>query len=253
MSWAAYEPMQSSQPMPPSMNPGMMENSQQIQQTQQLPSTMPHQIAARPPVSQDLSQNNVKIPAAKPVPTEWKDISEYENVYDWVYLVVGVLIVEVIVLTLIRYFPEVFGKYANVWYNRFKLSAVISDIFIILIGFGITRYIYSEWLYPKYDWNALYFTGTAVGVQLVHDVLFYLGVIRTVPHGENAMLDVFKDYANEGGAKILAADSLMVIGTSIFAMMLKGSPAHIVASLALVSTYAIPYLLEKKNTYSTIA
>ena len=80
-----------------------------------------------------------------------------------------------------------------------------------------------------------------------------MGVIRPMPTGDNAMIDVFKDYANEGGAKILAADSLMVIGTGVFAMLLKGSPGHVVASLALVSTYAIPYLLEKKNTYSTIA
>jgi uncharacterized membrane protein YjgN (DUF898 family) len=67
------------------------------------------------------------------------------------------------------------------------------------------------------------------------------------------MIDVMKDYANECGAKILAADSLMVIGTSVFAMLLKGSSPHVVASLAILSTYMIPYILEKKNTYSTIS
>ena len=67
------------------------------------------------------------------------------------------------------------------------------------------------------------------------------------------MIDLFKEYANEVGGKIIVGDSLMIIGSSILAMLLKGSPGHVVASLALVSTYAIPYLLEKKNTYSTIA
>ena len=258
MSWAAYEPMQSTQAMGPSMNPGMMSggmyNMQQTQQAQQqLPSMMPHQMAARPPVENNKNANSVKLPAQPTKPTEWKDISEYENIYDWVYIIVGVILVEVIVLFLVRYFPEFFGKYVNVWYNRFKLSAVMSDIFIILVGFAISRYIYSEWIYPNHDWNALYFTATTVGIQLIHDLLFYVGIIRPLPTGENAMIDVMKDYANECGPKILAADSLMVIGTSIFAMLLKGSSPHVVASLAILSTYMIPYILEKKNAYSTIS
>lgn len=214
---------------------------------------MPHQMAARPPVENNKKANSVKVPVQSAKPTEWKDISEYENMYDWVYIIVGVILVEVIVLFLVRYFPEFFGKYVNVWYNRFKLSAVISDIFIILVGFAISRYIYSEWIYPNYDWSALYFTATTVGVQLVHDLLFYVGVIRPLPTGENAMIDVMKDYAHESGAKILAADSLMVIGSSVFAMLLKGSSPHVVASLAILSTYMIPYILEKKNAYSTIS
>ena len=228
-----------------------MEQTQQSQQ--QLPSMMPHQIAARPPVENNKKANSVKVPVQPAKPTEWKDISEYENIYDWVYIIIGVILVEVIVLFLVRYFPEFFGKYVNVWYNRFKLSAVISDIFIILVGFAISRYIYSEWIYPNHDWNPLYFTGTAVGVQLVHDLLLYVAVIRPLPTGENAMIDVMKDYAHECGAKILAADSLMVIGSSVFAMLLKGSSPHVVASLAILSTYMIPYILEKKNAYSTIS
>ena len=255
MSWAAYEPMDSNQPMAPSMDPGMMNGgSAYMQPTQQLPSTMPHQMAAKPPVQNNPQVNSVKVPTnPSPKPSGWQDISEYQDVSDWVYLIVGVILVEVIVLFLVRYFPEFFGKYVNVWYNRFKLSAVMADILIILVGFGISRYVYSEWIYPTHDWNPLYFTGTAVVVQVIHDILFYVGVIRPTAHGENAMLDVFKDYANECGAKIIVADSLMVIGTSIFAMLLKGAPNHVVASIALLSTYTIPYILEKKNQYSTIA
>jgi hypothetical protein len=45
----------------------------------------------------------------------------------------------------------------------------------------------------------------------------------------------------------------MVIGTGVFAMLLKGSSPHVVASLAILSTYMIPYILEKKNAYSTIS
>lgn len=259
MSWAAYEPMQSTQLMGPpggmqNMSGGLMQNMPSggaIGEPQQLPSMAPHMNSARPPVNTSPESKNVKVPAVPEKESIWKDISEYENISDWAYIGVGVLVVEVIVICLIRFFPDVFGKNANIWYNRFKLSAVLSDVLIILIGFGITRYVYTEFVYPKYDWNPLYFTLTAVAVQLVHDILFYVGIIKTITPGHNSMMDLFKDYS-VGGVKILAADSMMVIGSSIFAMLLKSSSPHVVVSIGLVAAYIVPYILETKNQFSNI-
>jgi hypothetical protein len=263
MSWAsAYEPMQSMQPMDPSMDPTLIQkipsftnNTYSVPSSnQQLPSTMPHMMPARPPVQNTPGANNVKIPnPPKQKNAKWADISEYQNVYDWGYIIVAVLIVETVVICLVRYFPDVFGKSLNVWYNRFKLSAVLADVLIILIGFGISRYVYTEFVYPNYDWNPLYFGITALITQLVHDILFYVGIIRPFPQGQNAMMDVFKDYANEAGGKILAGDSFMMIGSVILAMLLKASQPHIVVSVSLVTAYIIPYILEKRNNYSNIA
>lgn len=252
MSWAAYEPMQSSQPMMPQMSPGMMSTGgmKAVGETQQLPSTMPHQLAARPPVS---GEKGVKVPEKPPPPpTKLEDISEDTNLWDWAYITIGVLIVEFIVIALTRFYPDIFGKSLNIWYNRFKLSAVLSDVLIILLGFGISRYIYSEYLYDTYDWNPLYFTGTTVGVQIVHDILFYFGVIRQIPQGQNAMMDVFKEYAQSAGAKIIAADSAMVAGSSILAMVLKGANGPVVAFIGLLTAYAVPYILETRNNFSNI-
>lgn len=255
MSWATYEPMQSSQQMAPPMDPGMMAGiggMRSIGETQQLPSTMPNQLASRPP--QPNPKKSVDIPKAKKESDEkWQDISEYENVYDWIYIVIAVLTVEMVVICLVRFCPDIFGKQVNIWYNRFKLSAVLADVLIILVGFGISRYVYSEWIYPKYDWSPVYFTLTTVVTQLVHDILFYIGVIRPMPAGQNAMIDVMKDYATSGGYKILGADSLMMIGSSVIAMLLKAAPAHIVASVGLLSAYVIPYVLETRNNFSNIA
>lgn len=268
MSWAsAYEPMQQMQPMQPGQPGQQMQMGSQMDYTQnsnvyttppsnqQLPSTMPNMMAARPPVQTNPQANNVQVPK-KPVDkkdTKWEDISEYQDVYDWAYIVVAVLVVETLVICLVRFFPTFFGKNLNIWYNRFKLSAVLADMLIILVGFGISRYVYSEFIYPTYDWKPLYFGITTLAVQLVHDILFYLGVIRQIPAGQNAMMDVFKDYSNEVGGKILVGDSLMVIGSTIFAMLLKASQPHIVVSVALVSAYIIPYVLETKNNFSNIA
>ena len=208
---------------------------------------MPQQLEGKQPVTKGKKED---VPKAV---EKWQDISEYENVYDWLFITIAVIVVEVIVICLVRFCPELFGKSLNVWYNRFKLSAVLADILIIMIGFGISRYIYSEFVYPTYDWNPIYFTGVTVFTQLIHDILFYVGIIRPMPYGQNAMIDVFKEYAEAGGYKILGADSLMVIGSSIGAMLLKSAPLHITVSIGLLSAYVVPYILETKNSFSNIS
>ena len=253
MSWASYdpygganmfnEPIQTLKPQAPS-------SSTQFQ-TPSAPPMTPHQATA-PPKQYPPGSKNVPVPAQQ-TGSKWKDISDYYEVSDWVFLGIAVLLVDVLVLFLIRFFPDVFGKAINIWYNRFKLSAVISDVFIILLGFGISRYIYTEYIYPNYDWNPLYFTGLSVVVQVIHDILFYFGVIKPITPGHNAMMDVFKQYSESGGAKVVAADSAMMIASSFFSMALKAAPAHITAFIGLLTVYVVPYILETRNEYSGVA
>jgi hypothetical protein len=260
MSWATYEPyvgmgggMGGSASLEPiqSLKPEAPQASQQFQSNSAPPLT-PHQASA-PQKQYAPGSKNVPVPASQEQGSKWKDISDYYEVSDWLFIGLAVLLVDLFVLFLVRYFPDVFGKAINIWYNRFKLSAVISDVFIIMIGFGIARYIYTEYIYPKYDWNAAYFTGTAVIVQIIHDVLFYFGVIKPITPGHNAMMDVFKTYAESGGAKVIAADSAMMIASSFFSMALKAAPAHITVFIGLIAAYVLPYILETRNEYSGVA
>ncbi len=258
--WAIYEPMQSSAPQQPQQLPTMMadrpmpqtQSSHDVQQEKQL-NQQPHQLAGSKQQAHAPETKNVPLPTQPAQPSKWEDISEYENISDWVYIAIAVIIVELAVITLVRFFPDFFGKSLNLWYNRFKLSAVISDIFIILIGFVLSRYIYSEYIYPVYDWNPLYFTGATVGVQLVHDILFYLGIIKQLPQGHNAMIDVMKEYADGGGYKILGGDAAMVAGSSVLSMLLKSAPPHLTLAIGLLAVYSIPYVLETQNGYSTLS
>jgi hypothetical protein len=233
------------------MMPGSFAQQQYGGQMGQMPQQMPHQAAAGP---KEYPKGSTHVPVP-PVPeqgSKWKDISDYYEIGDWIYIGLAVLIIDIIVLFLVRFFPDFFGKAINVWYNRFKLSAVIADVFIILIGFALTRYVYTEYIYEKYDWNPAYFTGLSVGIQIIHDVLFYFGVIKPIEPGSNAMMDVFKEYAATGGAKVVAADSGMMIGSSVLSMLLKAAPGHLVAFIGLLSVYTLPYILEKRNQFSSI-
>ena len=240
------EPIQSLQPQ------------QQVQQmpnqfnSPSAPPMTPHQAIA-PPKVYPAESKNVPVPQQQDPPTTTPDVSDVFELSDWLYIGVGVLLIELFFVFLIRYYPEIFGKSVNVWYNRFKLSAVIADVGIILIGFAIARYVYSHYIYPNFDWNPAYFTMTTVGVQVIHDILFYFGVIKTVPPGENAMMDVFRGYAEEKGAKIILADSSMMVGSSLLSMAMKSLAPHTVVFIGLLAAYAVPYILETRNQYSGVS
>ena len=261
-----YEPVSSLAPQSMQQMPNMMGGQQQQPQynEQHIPQQqnraeapqaygqqVPHMTPAAKPSAP--GSNNVKVPQTPEKPSTWADISEYEQVSDWIYIVLGAIVIEVIILFLVRYYPSIFPKALNFWYNRFKLSAVMIDILTIMLGFGITRYIYTEFIYPTYDWNPTYFTGTLTLVQIVYDVLFYFGIVKQVPRNHNAMIDTLKDYGEAAGARAIAADSVVIIGSSVASMLLKAAPPHITAMIALVAAYTIPYILETRNEYSTIS
>lgn len=177
------------------------------------------------------------------------DISNYKDTMDFFYIFLAVLAVDVIVIFLVRFYPNFFGSYINKWYDLFGLSAVIADVVIIVIGFAIARYAYSFYIKKKFaggKWSPAIFTGTLVVTQLLHDLGFYYGVITQVPRSTNLMLDVFKDYAASGGYKILAADAGMMVGSSILSIVLKGAAPHLTALFGLLTLYALPYILYQK-------
>ena len=179
------------------------------------------------------------------------DITDYMEMGDWTYILLAILIVDLVILFLTRYFPDLFGKSLNVWYEQFGINAVLSDVFIIAIGFALARYAYKYFEPVKSDgFNLPLFLALLVGIQLLHDILFYFVVILPIPKGHNRMMDVFKDYAASAGGKILVADALMVLASAVIAMSLKEAPSHIVALTGLFSIYTLPYILETTNKFS---
>ncbi len=179
------------------------------------------------------------------------DITDYTEIADWGYILLAILIIDLIVLFLTKYFPDLLGKNLNVWYEKFGFMAVVADVFIIAIGFALARYAYKY--YQPVDLNGFniwLFLGLLVGIQLLHDIFFYLFVIKPIPKGHNRMMDVFKDYAASGGGKILVADAAMMVGSAVIAMALKEAPTHITALVGLFAVYTLPYILETTNKYS---
>jgi hypothetical protein len=169
-----------------------------------------------------------------------KDLSKYKY---FPQILVSVLIVDLIVIFLVRYFPKFWGSTINVWYDKFGLSAVIADVLIIVLGFMLAQYIYKNYIKPDYGYNPYLFAALLVVVQVVHDLLFYFGVIKPIPVGHNAMMDVFKTYAERGGMKVVAADTAMMLGSAAIASFLAAAPKEATLFSGVLAAYAVPYIL----------
>jgi hypothetical protein len=71
----------------------------------------------------------------------FKDISNFNNVNDYLPIFNGCLNADLIFMFLL-YHGAVKSKMLKLWYKKFTLSAVIADVFILMIGIIITRFIY---------------------------------------------------------------------------------------------------------------
>jgi uncharacterized protein YacL len=127
----------------------------------------------------------------------------------------------------------------DVWYKQFGIVAIVSDCLVIVLGILLAQFIS-----PNASVTGLAIT--SVVIQLIHDFLFYIGVIIPLPKGQNAMIDLFKKYAAEGGYKILLADSGMIAGTVFLADHLRSYTSDVVTFVGLLGAYALTFILYTK-------
>ena len=157
---------------------------------------------------------------------------------NWLPLFTAVAWVDFAVIVLSKFIP--LTSALNTWYKDFGLVAVGSDILIIVLGIALAQLVF-----PGLSGWAL--VSVAVAIQLVHDVLFYILVIRGVPDGQNSIIDLFKRYAAEGSWKILLADAAMVVG-SIFLMeaLDNNLSDDQVGFLGVLAVYSLLYIIYTK-------
>lgn len=170
-----------------------------------------------------------------------KNISNFSTLSDYLPIFTGTLIADLIIIFVFSY-TMFQSKILMVWYKKYGLSAVIADVFIIVIGFILARLAY-----PKFfsSWNFWKFASLLLVIQVVHDLLFAL-FFTLVPRGVNNMLDVFKDYAKENSYKAILGDSVVTFLAALFSSYLAGKTFHTQVITLIVSIYLLPYLLYAK-------
>jgi hypothetical protein len=166
------------------------------------------------------------------------NISNFNNVSDYISILNGVLITDLIVIFLLLN-KFIRSTVLKTWYNDFSLGAVIADVLIIVIGIIITRFLYP---YVFNTYSLLKFIGLAVCIQIIHDILFYI-LVTSFTRGSSKIIDVFKDYGIENSFKAILADSTMMILSILIASYLKSKTLNINVIVLIVSIYLVPYFI----------
>jgi uncharacterized protein YacL len=169
----------------------------------------------------------------------FKDISNFTNLNDYLPILNGSLNADLIIIFLL--YHDLFkSKLLRKWYKKYQLSAVIADVLILVIGIILARFFYKYFFLEGF--NIWKFTGLAVIIQIIHDILFYW-VFKSLPRGYNAMLDFFKDYAREVGVGAILGDSFMMILACLLSSYFATYSLNANIILLVISLYFVPYMI----------
>jgi len=155
-------------------------------------------------------------------------------------LLPAALIVECFMLFLFRCTRSPFtGQMINEWYTRFRWTAFLMDVSSFLIGALLAVLVMRA---LKVKISPLKFLVIALLVQIVHDVLFYVLVLRSAGSG-NAIVSLMQRYASSAGLGAVLGDSFMyVLMAGLLACLPKMSPEAFALS-SLLPLYVSGYLL----------
>jgi len=171
-----------------------------------------------------------------------RNISNFNNLNDYLPMLNGAIGADLLIIFIVYYTRFFNSKFLMKWYETYRLSAVIADVLILVIGMIIARFLYN---YIFDSFSLLKFIGLALAIQIIHDILFYL-LFSYIPRGTNKMMDLFKNYATEVGAGAIAGDSFMMVLTILLTYYFSGLSlnSNIIYLIGLV--YLIPYILYTK-------
>lgn len=168
----------------------------------------------------------------------FKDISNFNNVSDYLPILNGCLNADLIIIFLA--FHGVFKSvFLRKWYKKYQLSAVIADVLILVIGIILARFLY-KYLFSEFSiWK---FTGLAICIQIIHDLLFYW-LFSSLPIGYNSMFDFFKGYAKEVGVGAIIGDSFMMMLACLLSSYFATYSLNLNIIILVVSVYFFPYMI----------
>ena len=172
-----------------------------------------------------------------------KPTTHFSNQMEYLPILTSNIFADLIIiyLTYTRFFYK--NAILEIWYKKYRISAMVADILIGVLYMLLARYI--VYVY-KLSLSLTSFAGLSVLVQIVFDLLFYL-FFSVVPMGQNDMLDFFKMYAKSVKQNAVFGDSFLVVIAVMISGLLnaRGFDFNIVALI--LSVYLAPYFLYMRD------
>lgn len=170
------------------------------------------------------------------------DIGDYKNVEDITAIASASLIGMDLGLLLSKALG-LGGFSLNSYFDTFGLEGVLANTTLVVILFQATRWVYTTFYAVGRPWSPFVFVCMVIFAQVLHDMIFYHGVLQSLPAGKNEMIDAGKRYAAEHGSRAITAHAGLLIVVGVIAMILKESSTVFSVVLVTVSLYILPFLL----------
>ena len=171
------------------------------------------------------------------------DIGDYTEIADLGTISVAGMFTTLLVLLSTR-IGGFGGIPMNAFFDMLGIEGVISMVMLVLVLFQITRYLYTV-LYEKNGktWSPFVFICFLLGVHLIHDLVFFYGVISQLPKGKNDMIDIMRAIAADNKLYTIAAHSVLLILTAFVAMIIQDISDLSKLVLFGVILYLTPFVL----------
>ena len=169
----------------------------------------------------------------------FKNISNFNDMSDYLPILNASIISDIIIIGMIYYGGFFRSKFLMEWYEKYRLSAVIADVLILVIGLVLARGVYYKF-FKEYSLLDFYFT--VLVIQIIHDYLFYK-FFTALPLGTNKMLDLFKSYSKEVGIGAILGDSFMISITVFLSAFLANKSVNTNILVLIFSCYLFPYII----------
>lgn len=169
----------------------------------------------------------------------FKDISNFNKISDYLPILNGSILADILIILGLYYTNLYPSKYLKKWYETYRLSAVVADVLILVIGKIIVRSIYNKFFK---EFSILKFIFLILIIQIIHDILFYF-LFTTIPRGYNKMIDLFKDYAKEVSYGAIIGDSSMIIISTLLSSIFANLNINQNIILNIFLVYLIPYII----------
>lgn len=137
------------------------------------------------------------------------------------------------------------GFSLNAYFDAFGLEGFLANSSLIVLLFQITRWVYTSFYNAdgSRQWSPIVFVSILLFLQLLHDIIFYYGLIQQLPSGKNEMIDMLKRYAAENGARAVGGHSFFLAVIALIAMFLKESTPIFGFLVVSVTLYLLPFVI----------
>ena len=172
------------------------------------------------------------------------DLSNFNKVSDYLYILNGALFSDLFIIFFIFYTKDKYGSWNTLreWYKKYQLSSVLADVTIVMLGFILTRFII---MLLNIKSNIFIFFGIFLVLQIIHDILFYV-FFMNLPKKTNAMIDFFKLYAKEASYKAILGDSWMIFIAYVAALLFSKISINFNIIILIIMLYITPFFLNTK-------